>query len=364
MAVVNKFTATLPNPSETHVEGFVFLLSTQWFIDAANASGAVGSPIDGGAKSLANGGGDMQAYADVACTQQLPLHVVEFVTGGSPSAQIWVRRGSWTAGDTITIAKDDIQTVQPLPSSAYGQYNVWQDYEAVIHANETGTNGVFADVTGNGHDTTLTTGAVLATSSDNPLGGSWPNFTSAEALTLADSGGLIAGANEFTLQVIANYDKTDSNRGVIGNRWKTPDNQWASIQASTKVFTKNTEENVVIGVTQSTDVNYWRALTQTQTLLSSYSNGILVGTDSSISGIPLLSGLNFRIGTYYDNASIRRYQGRVAAFRIARKDLSSRLADEYLNQSDPDNFATISAWVDVGGPATPYPWWLFQEEEN
>ena len=140
MAILQKFTRTLPTPSATH-SGFVFLLSTGWFTQADGIPR--GSPIDGGTYSIANGGGDLQAYSDESCTTRVPVHVVEFVTGGTPSAQVWVRLSSYAAGDKITIAKDSVQTVQPAVTDTYGRNAVFQDFELVI---ESGTG---IDLTGN-----------------------------------------------------------------------------------------------------------------------------------------------------------------------------------------------------------------------
>ena len=110
MAIDAKFTRTLPAPTATISNGFVFLLSAGWFTDAD--LGVAGSPIDGGVNSIANGGGDMQVFSDTAATTRLPIEVVSFVTGGIPEAQVWVRTPSYTSGDTITIGRDDTQTIQ------------------------------------------------------------------------------------------------------------------------------------------------------------------------------------------------------------------------------------------------------------
>ena len=130
MAILQTFTRTLPTPSATH-SGFVFLLSTGWFTQADGIPR--GSPIDGGTYSIANGGGDLQAYSDEACTVRVPVEVVEFVTGGTPSAQVWVRLSSYATGDKITIAKDSVQTVQPAVTDTYGRNAVWVDYLGVYH---------------------------------------------------------------------------------------------------------------------------------------------------------------------------------------------------------------------------------------
>ncbi|GAI89034.1 unnamed protein product, partial [marine sediment metagenome] len=131
MAIIAKFTRTLPAPTATISGGFVFLLSAGWFTQAN--TGAAGSPIDGGTNSIANGGGDMQIFSDTSTTTQLPIEVVTFVTGGSPQCQVWVRTPSYTAGDTITIGKDDTQTTQPAVGAAFGRNATWVDFEYNFH---------------------------------------------------------------------------------------------------------------------------------------------------------------------------------------------------------------------------------------
>ena len=127
MAIIAKFTRTLPAPTATISSGFVFLLSAGWFTDADQ--GVAGSPIDGGTNSLANGGGDMQIFSDTDTTTQLPIEVVTFVTGVSPEALVRVRTSNYTSGDTITVGKDDTQTVQPAVGAAFGRNAVWSDRE-------------------------------------------------------------------------------------------------------------------------------------------------------------------------------------------------------------------------------------------
>lgn len=352
MAIDAKFTRTLPAPTATISSGFVFLLSAGWFTDAD--LGAAGSPIGGGANSIANGGGDMQIFSDTGTTTRLPIEVVTFVTGGSPEAQVWVRTPSYTSGDTITIGRDDTQTTQPAVGAAFGRDATWVDFHSVIHANETGTNGVFVDSTGNGHDTTLTTGATLSTTTTgNPFGESWPDFTTAEVVTLTDSYQAVNNT-AFTLSCWMNGDTTSDFNGLFGSRYNAPDNQWTGIQTSGRCFSKSSSVENLADASQSTGVTRLLKLKQNTSSLDNVANGSIVSQDLSVTDGEAINNItashDFRVGTYFDNLSSRRYSGRAAEFRIKQsKDSVAYDDSEYDNQNDPDNFGTSSEWVLVGG---------------
>mgnify|MGYP003645003965 CR=1 FL=1 len=349
MAIIAKFTRTLPAPTATISGGFVFLLSAGWFTDSD--TGTAGSPIDGGTNSMANGGGDIKIFSDTATTTQLPIQVVTFVTGGSPQCQVWVRTPSYTAGDTITIGKDGTQTTQPSVTSSFGRNAVWADFEAVIHANETSTNGVFVDSTGNGHDTTLTTGSSLSTSStDHPFGGTWPDFTGAEVLTLTNSYQAINNT-AFTMSVWLNADVAANNDGLFGTRYTG--SEWAQIQTNGRCFSVGNASENIADTNQTSSVTRLYKLKQNNTSLDAIVSGTQASTDATVSdgeSINTPSGNDFRIGTYFDNAASRRFDGRAAEFRLKRsKDSSDYDSSEYDNHNDPDNFGTSSEYILVGG---------------
>jgi hypothetical protein len=352
MAIIAKFTRTLPAPTATISGGFVFLLSAGWFTDSD--TGTAGSPIDGGTNSMANGGGDMQIFSDTTTTTQLPIQVVTFVTGGSPQCQVWVRTPSYTSGDTITIGKDGTQTTQPSVTSSFGRNAVWADFEAVIHANETSTNGVFVDSTGNGHDTTLTTGSSLSTSSTgHPFGGTWPDFTGAEVLTLTNSYQSINNT-AFTMSVWLNADVAANNDGLFGTRYTG--SEWAQIQTNGRCFSIGNEGENLADTNQTSGVTRLYKLKQNNISLDNIVSGTQESTDTTVSdgeSINAPSGNDFRIGTYFDNAASRRYDGRAAEFRLKRsKDSSDYDSSEYDNYNDPDNFGTSSEYILVGGGGT------------
>jgi hypothetical protein len=337
------FLRTLPIPTAT-LSGFVCLLNAGWFTQAdANA-------LDG--TTFINGGGSLRIYTDATKTTQLPLEVVTFVTGGTPEVQAWIRIPTYTgAATTVWVESDAVAIAQPAFSDTYGRNAVWSDYEAVIHASEAGTDGVFVDSTGNGLDTTLTTGATLSTTTSNPLGGSWPVF--AEALTLTNSAQVL-NTSPASMSAWVNYVESSDNKGLIGNRYSAPDVEWFALQQSKRAFISSAgATDFISGGPLSTGVNHLVAAVYDSTSLITYSDGVQVGIDSAITvidGIETPAGRDYRVGTYYDDATSRRLNGNACEFRLFRFKQSLASVDtEYLNQSNASTFGTSSGWTTGGG---------------
>jgi hypothetical protein len=88
--------------------------------------------INGTADAINNGGGNLVAWASDAKSTRLPVDVVSFVSGGSPSAEVWVKVGTAAVGETIYIEADDVQTSQPASTDTYGSEAVWTGAESVV----------------------------------------------------------------------------------------------------------------------------------------------------------------------------------------------------------------------------------------
>lgn len=112
-----------------------------WNLDASSFPAAA---IDGGATSILNGGGNLRAYTDNTKTTRLPLEVVYFVTGVSPSVQVW-GLSSLSVGSTIYVEADTVETSQPNFVDAFGRNSVWIDFEYRFHFE---TSGELTDSTG------------------------------------------------------------------------------------------------------------------------------------------------------------------------------------------------------------------------
>ena len=337
------YTRTLPTITGSHSD-FPVLLTADSFPAAA---------IDGGVSSIDNGGGNLRAYTDDTKTTQLSLEIVTFVTGGSPSIQVWIKIPIAATGDTIFIEADDVAISQPAFSASFGRDSVWANYEAVIHASETGTNGVFVDSTGNSHDTTLTSGASLPTTTSNhPFGGAWPDFDTSQSLTLATSAQVI-NDSDFSMSHWINADVSSGNNGAFGNRY-SGSNEWVGQQVSTKFFmTGASSEDVIDAGTYAAGQTFFILGAFDSSSLITYKDGVQAGIDNSVvnpTGITTPISRDYRIATYFDDQSSRRLNGRACEFRLIRSKLSAdRVSTEYDNGSDSGAWGTSGTWADSGG---------------
>jgi hypothetical protein len=339
------FTRTLPTITGSHTDLPVLLVAGSFPATA----------IDGGSNSIDNGGGNLRAYTDDTKATQLSIEIVSFVTGGVPNIQVWVKIPSAITGSTIYLEADGVATSQPAFTASFGRNSVWSDYEAVIHANETGTDGVFVDSTGKGHDTTLTTGATLPTvTTSHPFGGAWPDMDTSQAMTLTDSGPML-NFSDLTLSFWANFDSSVNSRGAFGSRYSGGDTNWVQMQTSRKASIKqgSGEDGAGDSAAHSLGVNHYVVAAFDDVSLVAYTDAIVTGSDISIfnlGGVNTPTNRPYRIGTYHANAAGARLDGRIGVLKAKRsKSTADLITTEYANQSDPDNWGTSSAWVDTGG---------------
>lgn len=336
MAIVAKSTRTLPVPTATN-NGFVFLLSTGWFTQAD--LGVAGSPIDGGANSIANGGGDLQIFSDEAATIRLPIDIITFVTGGTPSALVRLRKDSYTAGDSITIGKDDTQTSQPLPATAFGRNAVYADREYEYNLYNASS---IIDSKG------VTSPTVIGSPIDDmtsPFGGG-VRFDAGECLDLNQNIGDTTGDLTLRAWVKPNTDAAFATIISIrsGATWSY---QWRM---------ESLDPSILIGSASPNSPNgplllgswYNLILTVSGSTITFYRNGTSLGT-ASVSGARSLNpAINAAIGC--SSGGIQEALSSMSLVSMQNGAVSaSTVESEYLNQSDPDNFGTSSEWVLVGG---------------
>tara|TARA_R110000851_G_scaffold160243_1_gene303474 strand:+ start:9980 stop:11509 length:1530 start_codon:yes stop_codon:yes gene_type:complete len=333
MAIIAKFTRTLPAPSATISGGFVFLLSAGWFTDAD--LGAAGSPING-VNAITNGGGDMQIFSDTATTTRLPIEVVSFVTGGSPVAQVWVRTPSYTAGDTITIGKDDTQTVQPAVGAAFGRNAAWVDFDFALHLESNTSTSI--DSAGNNDfsavgvltDVTASIGDGMQATADNTR--------------LTTSTNTFVATNEWTHSFyftpdISNNGGTFSFGAGAGSPYEML--YWSGVMNLWDGSFKMSSATLTLGVSYLVDV----VISATGAEL--YIDGVSVDTDATTYSITDNTKVN--IGTRFNDGT--GSTGAIydeALFRVGAVT-SSYISSKRLNQNDPDNFGTSSEYILVGG---------------
>ena len=335
MAIIAKFTRTLPAPTATISGGFVFLLSAGWFTQAN--TGAAGSPIDGGTNSIANGGGDMQIFSDTAATTQLPIEVVTFVTGGSPQCQVWVRTPSYTAGDTITIGKDDTQTTQPAVGAAFGRNATWVDYSFVSH------------------DGGLTDSSLGLMMVDDGSGAVTVDQAGNAALTTPKQRLFDATVADLTTDFCIQLWHNGTNNGHMQTRSDTSI-QWQVSILSGSYFVNTTGDtgNTAIQTVPS-GWNYLSVNFKTPSDIEHYLNTLAVVNVNRVS-ISSQSTIPARVG--YRGAGGPPtigfpYGGIIGNSRITKTAITSQKhLSERLNQVDPDNFGTSSEYILVGGSGT------------
>lgn len=307
--------------------------------------------------NVQNGGGDVRICTDSAGTNQLPVEIVS-LDNVAQTCVIWTRKASYDGTGDLYVFIGKTGETQPAVTDPFGRNAVWVDYEAVLHLSEDVTSGIYSDSTGNGYDTTLTTGATLSnTSAQNPFGLKWPDFTGNEILTLAESATILNGVNEFTLQCLMSAGVTSNIDGVFGNRRAGADNEWAQLMAHEQVFVKSGSEDFAGGSGLATGVALWRTLAFDSASLQGITNGTVTTQDTSISSsLPFSTGDDWWVGGYFnaDTDPARRYNGAVGELRVRLEKLSPDfLTTEYNNQNDPASFYGTPALADTGGAATP-----------
>ena len=341
MAVIYGTTITVPTIVGTHT-GYVAQIKT----------GDVPALMLNGANQIDNGGGNLQVYTNDTLATRLGVDIVECVTGGTPSFLAYVRMPSAATGQTIYLAADDTQTVQPIPSASYGSEEVNQDYEAVIHANETGTNGVFVDSTGNGRNTSLFYGASLpTTSSGHPWNSTWPDFDFSQGLEVASSDAIINNS-AFTISCWMNVDTSSQFDNVLSNRASSGAANYASMLSSSRVDTSaGGNLSTINNGGLSTGAVYFRKITQTTAFLKSYINGVVDGSvanPNAGNGELLTVAQNYFIGTfpYSTSGSIN---GRCGEILIKRsEDSEDYTLVEYNNRISSTWFSN-DGWNAVSG---------------
>lgn len=335
MAIIAKFTRTLPAPSATISGGFVFLLSAGWFTDADQ--GAAGSPING-VNAIANGGGDMQIFSDTAATTRLPIEVVTFVTGGSPESQVWVRTPSYTSGDTITIGKDDTQTTQPAVGASFGRNATWVDFDFALHLESNTSTSI--DSAGNNDFSAVGVLTDVAASIGNGM------QTTADNTRLTTSTNTFTATNEWTHSFYFTPDVA-GNSGAFSFGTVNPYSMlfWGG---EMRLFDgggfKMNSSALTLGVTYLVDV----VISATGAEL--FINGSSVDTD--VTTYTITDNTKINIGT-------RNNDGFGSAGAIYDEALfkvgavtSSYISSKHLNQSDPDNFGTSSEYILVSSGVT------------
>ena len=322
-------TITAPNTVPSTLTGFVSVITEA---DLPTAM------IDGGATSILNGGGDLRAYTDSSKTTQLPLDVVTFITGGTPSVEVHVRR-DMSSSATIYLEKDLNATAQPPVSDQFGRNSVWVDYEAVYHLNGQGT-----DSTGN-HDATVN--GSPATSASN-FGADSYDFdrTDDQLVTPLSLDAAISGATGLTISAWCDADTVGADRNIIdafgSNRsFKL----WIDAGGSNVGYAfalGNGSSSSVIGTNDATyQVGWQHVVARYDGSSTSIVTDAGAATTGSLTGSIATNTNNFDIGSQSNESSW--FDGNIKLLKIRL----SAISDDW-NTTEHDNQST-SGWFSNDG---------------
>jgi hypothetical protein len=338
MAVIYGTTITVPTIVGTHT-GFVAQIKT----------GDVPALMLNGANQINNGGGNLQVYTNDTLSTRLAVDIVECVTGGSPSFLAYVRMPSAATGQTLYLAADDTQTVQPIPSALYGRNDTYQDEISHHHLNDTS----WTDVTGNGHDG-VATGTPTISTANNPWGGSWTEFSTGvvEYLTLNSSGNITDNLTEGMIQAWV-YPNTKTTSGIISNRSSTQGDNFTQLsnrglanQWQAAFHDGSGEATTLPGVA---GIPCLLTMVWNTTTLNLYVNTTAGTPVSMVSDGKLVTAKPYTIGSYFDFSAGRSFDGYIGEVVIkAAMPNSDRIATQLSNQTSSTWF-TNDGWNAVSG---------------
>ncbi len=292
--------------------------------------------MDGGSSSALNGGGDVRFSEDAAGTVQLPCEIVSFVTGGTPSAEIWVKLPTLNSGadKTVYVWYKNAGQVQPLATDPFGRNAVWAARESEYHFQN------LLDSTGNAD---LTANGIAAISGGAATIGAASSFS-------AGTNSQFSGQNNFSIHFKGNTG-TVTGTGTIYPRILNynPAMAFGFNTGGTGVW-NNGWTNLAFIAPNNTDIDCW--LTYDGATYNLYNNGVLVATalktQTPVSG----SGTNFigNIAAWDNGGKYWPGDGNMDDLAIIHSTISANwIATEYTNQSSPATFATAGTPVASGG---------------
>ncbi len=301
--------------------------------------------MDGGANSALNGGGDVRVSEDATGAVQIPLEIVSFITGGTPSVEMWVKLPSLNTGadKTFYVWYNKAAEVQPLVTDPFGRNSVWLDYDRVFHLKESAntTSGGYVDSSGNGDGT----GVSMTLNGIGPFGGN-----SAEgdgAADRIDTGYFPSGTTFRGMSSWMYFDDTTTAQ-IFGPHDGSNRRAYIGINALNRLFVGlgNSFSNTVAS---GLAANNWYlfSLTYDGSVGRLYVDGVEVLTLTA--GFSGISSLELTI-LLRDHSSAKEYlNGQQSEVLIPKNLLSADwIKTEYNNQSNPTAFAAAGTPEDGG----------------
>lgn len=347
----------------TNLSGFVALLTR----DVDNTAGDWADLFDPSGTPANTNGTDIRC-ADSTGTQ-IPCEVVSYSEDTSTGAGdgeliLWVRVPTLNATSSNTTIRVywDGTTGSVETDTGVTPADVWQDYEAVWHMNESGSISTVADATGSHDLTNYAGGNISQAGTDTPWGQPWLNCNTSNNMlrtTGSSAETIFDGATAFTISHWINADTTgDSYFGITDSSgYLSPTEDAIELRADTRGYIRqSTGDADVFGGGSSATTDYFNAWRFNGTDFDNRRDKSTISTTTSNvpASIAVASADVIHVGARAVGIA-RSLDGRLSEFRIRREYLSNDWVDtEYNNQNSVSTFATAGAKTTIGSSSTDY----------
>ena len=304
--------------------------------------------INGGVNSILNGGGNLRCYTDSSKSAQIPIEVVEFVTGAVPNCIVFVLSPTLQSGDTVYIEADTVATAQPVVSDIYGRNSTYKD--SLRYRLSVGGASTEADVTGN-DDLDVFGTSVQSTE----IAGFGDGSSQLNNLTVyANAADPTKNISYFGVRFWVNSNDAASS-GVIGSYTNNSnmtflvfldvgDNKLVARINAGGINYEVRSTSVIAGVNTS----FFCSVLYTGSTLLLMVNGA-VEASIAASGAIFNASAPFNIGTW-NNTTTFRLDSKLQEVSVS-VDTSvdvNFIAAEYENQVNPSAFWVTGAWEEQG----------------
>ena len=326
------FTYTLPTITGSHTD-LAVVLKTADFPSAA---------IDGGGSSILNGGGNLRAYTSSAKTTQLPVEVVSFVAGGTPSAEVWVKIPTAATSNTIYIEADAVETTQPAVTNAYGRNAVYAGPRFHLE-DEVDSSGLTVDLD------------LQSQSSAAAQLGNGVDVDSNYLLGDDDNSALdFSAVSGYHIGMWLDLDSYASQAAWVGiiSKGNSTDNDWAiqrsSSSTSLRVYHGSSGYTASGAFDDFCGVGKVKLdVTWDGTYVRIYKNGASLATVSAAGQPANHTTGSLKIGAARDGGKVTGIYDEVSIEKVDRS--ADWIATEYANQSATTAWGTVGTWADAGG---------------
>jgi len=330
------YTYTLSTITGSHTDQAVALIHTP-----AGRQDFPSAAIDGGVSSIDNGGGPLRAYTDSSKTTRLPVHVVSFVAGGTPSAEVWVKLPSVYTGATIYIEADAVETTQPAVTNAYGRNAVYAGPRFHLE-DEVDSSGLTVNLD------------LQSQSSAAAQLGNGVDVDSNYLLGDDDNSALdFSAVSGYHIGAWLDLDSYASQAAWVGiiSKGNSTDNDWAIQRSSSstdlRIYHGNSGYTVSGAFDDFCGIGKVKLdVTWDGTYVRIYKNGASLATVSAAGQPANHTTGSLKIGAARDGGKVTGIYDEVSIEKVYRS--ADWIATEYANQSASSAWGTVGTWADSG----------------